>query len=107
MHDLRFAQSPQWLDLVQAAAKLGTSVKNITFGYNYVNQETRDFQVDRVTYNILEMALHRAEDFCKVPRPLLSLNELMSMSSDPLKFQSKNTASQQKEWLKPDSDCWA
>lgn len=89
-----------------AAEKLGTAVKNITFGYNYVNQESRDFQVDRVTYTILEMALHRAQDFCKTPRPLLSLDELLTMSSDPLKFQLKNRPSQKKKWLKADSDLW-
>ena len=100
------ATSPQLPDCMQAAEKLGTAVKNINFGYNYVKQENRDFQVDRVTYTILEMALHRAKDFCKTPRPLLSLEELFAMSNDPVKNQSKSRAAEKKKWLKPDSDLW-
>ena len=64
--------------LLQASSKLGIAAKNITFGYNYVRQTKRDFQVDRLTYKIVQMALERAVDFCKVKRPLLNLYELLS-----------------------------
>ncbi len=50
----------------QAADKLGVAQKDFIFGLNYTEGEERDFQVDRVMYKILEMALHRAHDFCQL-----------------------------------------
>ena len=92
--------------VLQAAEKLGTAIKNVTFGYNYVHQENQDFQVDRITYNILEMALHRARDFCRSSRPMLTLQELQTMTTDVIKFQSKSRLVEKQDWKNPQSDKW-
>lgn len=100
-------QSSRVPDLAQAAEALGTTVKDVTVGYNYVKQDRRDFQVDRVTYTILEMALHRAEDFCRRDRPLPTLEQVLKMPSDPLKYQSQSSPAEKEEWVKkPDSHKW-
>lgn len=76
---------------LQVADRLGIAPKNITFGYNYVHQEQRDFQADRATYKLLDMALHRANDYCKVARPVLSLDQLLAGTVDLEKYRLENT----------------
>ena len=68
---------------LQASEKLGVAEKDIVCGYNYTAEEKRNFQVDRLTYKILDMALHRAQDLCRSDRPLMpSVDELMSGTID-------------------------
>lgn len=60
------------------------------FGYNYVSLEERDFQVDRITYQILEVALRQAHDFCKLHRPLLPFKELISGNVNLEKYRDRS-----------------
>ena len=44
---------------------------------NYQNTTTRDFEIDRLTYKIMEMTLHNAQNFCKIPQKLVSMRALI------------------------------
>ena len=63
---------------LQAATTLGIAPKDVIHGVNYQNTTTRDFEIDRLTYKILDMALHNAKNFCEIPQKLLSMQALIS-----------------------------
>ena len=81
--------------MLQASDKLGVAPKDIVPGFNYVQTEERDFQVDRLTYKILDMALRRASDFCMRERPLLPIDDLMRGTCNLERYRSKSTKSDQ------------
>ena len=51
---------------------MGIAPKDVFHGVNYQNTTTRDFEIDRLTYKIVEMALHNAQNFCEIPQKLVS-----------------------------------
>ena len=55
--------------------KLGIPRYHVLHCVNYVDNAKRDFEIDRLTYKILDRALGFASDFCKVRRPLLTWDE--------------------------------
>ena len=61
---------------MQAAAKLNVAPMNIMHCVNYTAEEGKTFDIDRVTFSIIERAIHHAEDFCKSRRSLSSWEEL-------------------------------
>lgn len=78
------------LPVTQAADELGIPIRNISFGCNYVDREDRSFQVDRLTYHILDMAMRCADEFCQRPRPLLPFEQLVSGHIDLEDFRNRS-----------------
>ena len=64
--------------IVQAATALGIAPKDVIHGVNYYDTTTRDFEIDRLTYKILDMALHNAHNFCEIPQKMRSMQALIS-----------------------------
>ena len=60
----------------QAADALGVAQKDVIHSVNYTQNSTRSFEIDRLTYKILDMALRNAKDFCSVSQPLRSMQNL-------------------------------
>lgn len=85
-----------YLAFMQAADKLDIAMENVLFGYNYVQHNERSFQVDRATYKILDVALHRAHEFCKLHRPLLPYSELMAGNADLEKYRFRSDRAKHK-----------
>ena len=46
---------------LQAAAILGVALKDVIHSISYLAQTSRDFEIDRLTYKILHMALYNAQ----------------------------------------------
>ena len=63
---------------MQAAAVLGIAQKEIIHCVNYTNSTVRNFEIDRLTYKILDMVLHNAQSFCEAERPLRSMQSLIN-----------------------------
>lgn len=63
---------------MQAAAVLGIAQKEIVHCVNYTNSTERKFEIDRLTYKILDMVLHNAQNFCEAERPLRSMQSLIN-----------------------------
>ena len=85
-----------WL-LMQAADALDIAARSISFGLSYETQEEQDFQVDRLTFKILDMALRRADEFCQRWRPLLPWREVVSGRVDLEEFRNRS------EWAQWDA----
>ena len=63
---------------MQAAAALGIAPKEVIHGVNYTQTRVRDFEIDRLTYKILDMALHNACNFCEIPQKLRTMQALIN-----------------------------
>ena len=63
---------------LQAAAALGIAPKDVVHGVNYQDINVRNFEIDRLTYKILDMALHSAHNFCAIPQRMYTFSDLMS-----------------------------
>ena len=63
---------------MQAAAALGIAPKDVIHGVNYQNTTTRDFEIDRLTYKVLDMALHNAQNFCEIPQKMRRMQALIN-----------------------------
>ena len=63
---------------MQAAAVLGIAQKEIIHCVNYTKSTERNFEIDRLTYKILDMVLHNAQTFCETERPLRSMQSLIN-----------------------------
>ena len=77
--------------VLQLANKLGIAPRHIVYGLNYQESSMRNFQIDRLTYTTLKMALERAQDFCRVERPLIPYDQLMSGEHDLLRLRGRST----------------
>ena len=63
---------------VQAATMLGIAPKSVVHSVNYTEDTARNFEIDRLTYKILDMALHNAKNFCQIPQKLHSMQALIN-----------------------------
>ena len=63
---------------MQAANALGIAPKDIIHSVNYTLDTTRGFEIDRLTYKILDMALHNAKNFCEIPQRFRSMQALIN-----------------------------
>ena len=59
---------------------MGIAAKDVIHSVNYTRSEdtTRNFEIDRLTYKILDMALHNAQNFCEMPQKLRSMQSLVN-----------------------------
>ena len=57
--------------IVQAATALGIAPEDVIHGVNNIDSTTRNFEIDRLTYKILDMALHNAQNFCEIPQQII------------------------------------
>lgn len=62
---------------MQVAVALGIADNSITHCVSYTDSTSRSFEIDRLTYKILDMVLHNASDFCSIPQPLRSLQNVL------------------------------